>query len=320
MADAKITITDQELSRSAVTYRMELLMLPYITLATAFQHFTPRPGVAGREVMGELGGDIELGPYDAQRKDDSGLDISPRTLETFLGNAVKRFDPNSVAKTVYGSLIAQGEELKNVDIAQQVLYYLTVKLAQSLRAQIWDAKRVDGGSKTSELFNGFDTITAADIAAGNVSEDKGNLIQLADPITQLNACDTLMSIWEKADENLRSIPTKMFVPFDLYNLYNRSYRDSFGAAAYNKEFKKTFLEGTDNLCELVPVSGKKQHKFITLTTQGNAVYGYGNGLADENIAVEKHHEFLLSYIATMYFGVQYQTVSKEFFLVAKQSA
>ena len=37
----------------------------------------------------------------------------------------------------------------------------------------------------------------------------------------------------------------------------------------------------------------------------------------ENITVEKHHEFLLSFIATMFFGTNYESISPERLLVGK---
>ena len=115
-----INITDAELQKSAVTYRKELLMMPVVAAEATLKHMTPRPGVAGREVLGQLAGGIEIGPYDPNRTDDSGLSVKPRTLETFLGSVIKRFDLNSVAKTVYGSLTTQGDGLASLDLAQQV--------------------------------------------------------------------------------------------------------------------------------------------------------------------------------------------------------
>lgn len=312
-----ILITDGDLSKSAVTYRKDLLVMPVVSASDTLKHMTGRPGVAGREVVGELSGDIELGPYDAKRYDDTDMVATPRVLETFLGSVIKRFDPNSVAKTVYGSLITQGEDLKSVDIAQQVLYYLSAKLGQSLNKVLFSAKRNDAGTKTADLFDGFDTITQKEITAGTIAAGKGNFVELGSPIDETNAADVLMMLYEQADDNLRSVPTKMFIPYNIYNAYNRDYLSTFGSAAYNTEYKKTYLEGSSNLCELVPLISKKGSQFIHLSTQGNMLYGYGDGMADEKVAVEKVHELLLSYVATMYFGCQFETISKERLLVAK---
>lgn len=313
----QINITDADLKKSAVNYRKDLLVMPVIAAEATLQHMTPRPGIAGREVLGQLSGGIELGPYDPNRVDDSGVKIEPRTLETFLGSVVKKFDLNSAAKTVYGSLTTQGEALASTDLAQQVLYYLAMQLGQNLNKHIWDAKRNDAGTTTVDLFDGFDTITAKEISAGGIATGKGNFMQLSTAIDESNATDILMSIYESADDNLQGVPTKMFIPFNVYRAYNKDYLASFGNVVYNQQYKKTFLEGTDNLCELVPLVGKKGSQFIHLTTKSNMVYGYGDGMDREKIAIEKHHEFLLSFVATMFFGCQFETISKERLMVAK---
>ena len=312
-----INISDAELQKSAVTYRKDLLVMPVIAAEATLQHMTPRPGVAGREVLGQLSGGIELGPYDPQRYDDEGLDIKPRTLETFLGSVIKRFDLNSVAKSVYGSLTTQGEALTSLDLARQVLNYLSMQLGRNLNLHIWNAKRNDTGTKTKDLFDGFDTITQKEIAAGTIDTTEGNFMQLSQAIDESNATDILMSIYESADDILQGVPTKMFVPVSVYRAYNKDYLASFGNVVYNTQFKKTYLEGTDNLCELVPLVSKKGSPYIHLTTKSNMIYGYGDGLDSEKIAIEKHHEFLLSFVATMFFGCQFEAINKERLMVAK---
>ena len=312
-----INISDAELQKSAVTYRKDLLVMPVIAAEATLQHMTPRPGVAGREVLGQLSGGIELGPYDPQRYDDEGLDIKPRTLETFLGSVIKRFDLNSVAKSVYGSLTTQGEALTSLDLARQVLNYLSMQLGRNLNLHIWSAKRNDTGTKTKDLFDGFDTITQKEIAAGTIDTTEGNFMQLSQAIDESNATDILMSIYESADDILQGLPTKMFVPVSVYRAYNKDYLASFGNVVYNTQFKKTYLEGTDNLCELVPLVSKKGSPYIHLTTKSNMIYGYGDGLDSEKIAIEKHHEFLLSFVATMFFGCQFEAINKERLMVAK---
>ena len=312
-----INISDAELQKSAVTYRKDLLVMPVIAAEATLQHMTPRPGVAGREVLGQLSGGIELGPYDPQRYDDDGLDIKPRTLETYLGSVIKRFDLNSVAKSVYGSLTTQGEALTSLDLARQVLNYLSMQLGRNLNLHIWSAKRNDPGTKTKDLFDGFDTITQKEIAAGTIDTTEGNFMQLSQAIDESNATDILMSIYESADDILQGVPTKMFVPVSVYRAYNKDYLASFGNVVYNTQFKKTYLEGTDNLCELVPLVSKKGSPYIHLTTKSNMIYGYGDGLDSEKIAIEKHHEFLLSFVATMFFGCQFEAINKERLMVAK---
>lgn len=314
---AFINISDADLKKSAQTYRKELLMMPVIAAQETLQHMTPRPGLAGRSTIGQISGNIELGPYDPNRVDHTGVTITPRTLETFLGSVVKRFDVNEAAYTVWGELMAQGQSLASADIARQVLSYLAAQLGKKLNMAIFGGERNAPGTTTAELFDGFDKITANEITATNISAANGNYVQLGSAITSSNAVDTLKSIYAAASDELQGQETKMFITRAIYRAYCDDYQQSVGSVPYNTEYKKTFLEGSDGLCELVPLTSKKNSEYIHLTTKGNMFYGYGAGLADENIAIEKYHEFLLSFVATMYFGVQFESVSPERLFVAE---
>jgi len=316
MANQYLTITPEELAKSAVQYRRELLIMPTKGAAATLDHMRGLPGVNGRVVIGQLAGDIELGPYDATREDTDGVQIVGRTLQTYLGSVIKKFDVNEAAGSVYSELYAQGIELTTADLARQVLMYLSLQLGKKLNMAIWSGVRNDAGTKTAELFDGFDTITSAEITAGTISEDNGNLINV-DALTEENAVDVIKSIYEAAAEELQDVPTKMYMSRNAFNLYNRAYKAETGAIVYNQNYTQTFLEGSNGLCELVPLGSKKDSKFIHLSTKSNMVYGFGAGLADENIAVEKYHPFLLDYVATMYFGVQFETVSPERLMVAQ---
>lgn len=313
-------LTQDDLKKSATTYKKQLLVTPIISCEETLQHMTSRPGVAGREIVSELGGNIELGPYDPTRVDNDGVNANARTLETFLGSVVKRFDVNTAATTVWGELVAQGKQLTTADLALQVLTFLSGLLGKKLNEAIWAAKRNDSGTTTKDLFNGFDTITKQEIDNSNISTSNGNLCEFAQPITKTNAVDSLMDFYDAAAEELQGVKTKLYVPFKVYQAYNRDYATRFGGTPYNKEYSKTFLEGTQNLCELVPLVSKKGSDYLHLTTKSNMLYGYGAGLAKENIAIEKYHEFLLSYVATMFFGTEFESIQKERLFVGKLHA
>lgn len=291
--------------------------MPVIAAEQTLGHMTPRPGVTRSETVGQISGDIDLGPYDPNRVDDSGVNIAGRTLDVYLGSVIKHFDVNAVAGSVYGILQAQGAPLMEADVTRSVLDYLAGQLGKKLNMAVWSAKRNAAGTKTADLFDGFDTITAAEILAGTIAADKGNYKKLAAAIDATNARDALNSIYAAASDELQGEETKMFVPFDVYRAYNENYAMTLGANPYNTEYKKTFLEGTQGLCEIVPLASKKGSKFIHLTTKGNMLYGYGAGLGDENIEVMDKHELLLSFVATMYFGVQFESISPERLLVAE---
>lgn len=316
MADKSI-VTLAELQKSAVTYQKDLIIMPVISAQATLGHMSPRPGTRGRRVVGQLDGDPELGPWDPKRKDEGGFTVTPRVLETFLGNCTHGFVPNDVWDTVHGSLIVQGEALKGVDIARAILFFAAGKLGKKLNMSIWAAQRDDAGTTTMQLFDGFDTITSKEITAGTIAAAKGNYMELGAPIDAQNAVDAFKSIYDSASDELQGEPSKLYVTRQQYRAYCEDYKSTTGATPYNTEYKKTFLEGSNDLCELVPLTSKKASPYIHLSPQANMLYGYGAGLAEEALNVEKYSSWELTLEAAMYFGVQFESISPERLMVAK---
>lgn len=309
------------LQKSATRYEKELLIMPVTSAQATLQHMTGMPGLKGPVVLGQLEGDAELGPYKNTRNADGQFTITPRQLDVFLGNCAYGFDPNDVWGTIYGSLVTKGEGLKNVDINKYIVMYVAGKLGRKLNMAIWNAKRNPTGDTTADLFNGFDTITASEVADGNIAAAKGNYLELQAPITEANAIETFNQIYDQANDELQGQRVKIYCSRDIYTAYNRNYQLLHGALPYNQEFKKTTLEGTDGLWEFCPLASKKGSQFIHVSPQQNLVYGYGAGQnPGETISIEKYSSWRLTLEAAMAFGVQFRTVSPEMLMVAKLSA
>ena len=140
----KIVITPEALSTSAKKYRDQLLQMPIYGLEKVLPYMTIRPGIRMAEVVGELSGGIEFGPYDPERVDTADLAIDGRELQTFFGSVVKKFDPNSVYGSIFGASITKGEALKDVPVAVQILSYLGLQLGKNL-ANIADNSYTSSG-------------------------------------------------------------------------------------------------------------------------------------------------------------------------------
>lgn len=319
MATTGINFTPEDLAKSAVKYRQTLLAMPVIGLQPSLKHMTLRTGIRYKEVTPELTGDIELGPYSETREDKTGVNAVGRELETFFGSVMKPFSPNSVAQSVYGSqMVTSGDGLKKAPITLMVLAYLTKRLSKNLNKNLWSAVRNPSGTGSKDLFNGFDTITETEISASAISTDKNNLFEFGEEVSLANnAVEQLKTFYRSASDELRDVPSKLFIPKSIYDAYCDDYQATVGAAPYNKEYKKTFLEGSDDLCELVPLSSKKGSKFIHLSTKDNMLIGVDQMSDLEKITVEKHHPFLLTFVCTMFMGCQFETLSPERLLVGK---
>ena len=311
----KITITPASLAQSAERYRSDLLMMPAQTIRQVLPYFSVRTGIRYKETVGQLGGEFELGPYSATRKDDGDITVTGRTLETFLGSIIKDFEPNQVVQSIYGAMEVQGEALKGVNITRAVLSYMMMRISHSLMAALFVAKRNDGGTKSAELFNGFDTIADTEKTAGNISEAKGNMCVI-EAITAENAVDQLKAIYRAAHDELRAVPTIMYLPQTVYDYYCDDYKATTGAIPYNTQYKQTFLEGSDNLCRLQPLACKRDAKYIQLSTRGNMLIGTGAGVEGEGIQVDRFSPFVLTFSLASFFGTQYESISPERLMVA----
>jgi len=310
-------ILPEDLAKTAVKYRKTFLMMAVIGLTETKKHMTFRPGIRYKEVVGELTGDIEIGPYSETRTDDSDLNIVKRELETYFGSVVRKFSPNKIYQSIWGSSVTKGEGLKDTEITKQVIAYLMKQLSKSLNKNVWSSVRNDNGDKTADLFNGFDTIATTEIAGGGLSTANKNLFEFGETIDKNNAVDLLKTFYRSADDVLKGEHTKLYIPHSIYDAYVDDYQATVGAAPYNKEFEKTFLEGSNNRCQLVPLSNKAGSPYIQLSTQSNMLIGVDQESDLEKILIEKYHPFVLDFIVTMFFGTQYESISKERLLVGK---
>ena len=305
------------LAKTAQIYRKELLKMPVIALQSSLQYMNVRTGIQYKETVGELSGDLQLGPYSDTRVDQSDVIVNPRTLETFFGSVVKKFKPNSVAQSIYGSSITKGEGLKTVDITLQVLSFLSAQLGKNLNKVLFSAVRNNLGSTSATLFNGFDTILGTEETAGNLAVANGNLLVLNEAITSSNAYDVIKAIYRAASDELREQETLLFIDQKTYDAYVDDYQTTVGAIPYNTGFDKLYVEGSGGLCRLVPLANKKDAPYFELTTRANMLVGVDQESDLENISVEKYAPFVLDFVATMFFGVQFESISKERLLAVK---
>lgn len=314
----KITITPDALAQSGHKFRKELIEMPVHAMQETLQYMTLRRGIRYAETVGQLTGDIDLGPYHETRIDNNNMAIAGRTLYTYLGSVVKKFSPNSVVGSIYDAAITKGEELTEVEIARRVLSFLTGKLGHNLQSHIWDAVRDNSGTTSAELFNGFDTITASEIGAATptITTALGNLYEFTEAITANNAVDQIVAFCEAASELLvdNGQRVNLYCSPSIYRNYLKDYQATVGAIPYNTEYRKAVVEGFENVY-FVPLYNKAHSDYIHLSPASNMLVGVNQEGEEEDIRIEKHEAFVLQYIATMFFGVQFESISPERLLV-----
>ena len=164
---------------AAHKYRPELLMLPIIGIKDTLKFMTARPGIRYKESVAAVNGTAQFGPYKPSRSTDFNLNLNFRTLETFMGSVVAKFEPNSAISTVLGQMAAsKGDGQMKAPTALHVLRLIALSLSEHLNDAIWKGVRNPEGDTSLDLFDGFDTITTKEITAGKIAAGQGNYKKL----------------------------------------------------------------------------------------------------------------------------------------------
>lgn len=311
----KIVITPEDFQTAAVKYQKELLMLPIVALEQSTKYMTVMSGVAGKQVVGEADFNAQLAPYKASREGTANLDMKLRALETYLGNVVETFEPNQVVKTVFAGLSTLGDGLKNVPVTKLALASLARNLGRNLNSSLWKAKYSATGDTSADLFDGFDTITQNELTAGNLAAGKGNYKKLTSDITKENAVDVAKDIIMSLSPELREQDTFMFCDWDFYDKYCEAYKVTGAGLVYNTTYEQVSVEGSGKRCTLVPLANKTGSDFIHVTTKDNLLVGCDQMSDKERIQIDRFAPFLLTFSATMFFGVQFNTIDGRRMLV-----
>lgn len=314
----KLTFTLQEFQEAATKWRSDLLMLPIIGIQETLKYMTARPGIRYKENVGALSGDAQFGPYKPSRSTDFNLNVDYRTLETFMGSVVAKFEPNSAVSTLLGQVGAtKGDGQMKAPTALHVLALIARGLSEHLNEAIWAGKRNAAGDTTMDLFDGFDTITTKEVTSGAIAAEEGNYMKLDEEITSANAVDIAKEILFSLDPRLRSQDLYMFCTQDFADKYNEGYLLSHGGINYNTQYSQTTVEGSNGRLHIVPMYNKIGSKFIHICPKSNMLIGYDQMGDVESVMVKEYEPFILSYIATMFFGCQFESIDKRRFKVVE---
>ena len=309
----KFSFSPEDFQQAAIKYRSELLMLPIIGCQDTLQYMTSRPGIRYKERVGTMTGDAQFAPYNPARSTDYNLNLSYREIETFFGSVVAKFEPNSAISTLLGTGATKGDGQMTTPTAKHVLSLIAKNLSEHLNDAIWNGVRNANGTTTKDLFNGFDTITQSEITAGEISASKGNYMKLSEEITSANAVDVAKEILFSLDPRLRSQDLYIYCSQDFVDKYNEGYLLTHGGIPYNTQYGQQSVEGSNGKLKFVPLYNKANSKFMHVTTKSNMLVGFDQMGDVENVMVKEYEPFILTYIATMFFGVQFESLDKRRF-------
>ena len=290
----RFSFTLEEYQQAAIIWRKPLQMLPIIGLKSSLQYMTGRPGIRFKENVGFLDADAQFAPYKATRRADVNLVLEHRTLETHFGNVVLDFEPNSAITTLLGTGATKGDGQMQTPTAMHVLALIAKGLSRHLNDSLFNAEFDPNGDTTHTLFDGFDTIVAKEIAAEKISVANGNYMKLTEEIT----------VAKRAEE------LNLYCSQDFADKYNEAMLLTHGGINYYNQFGQNTVEGSNGRLHLVPLYNKADSRFFQVTPKSNMLVGYDQMSDMESIMVKEYAPFMLTYIATMFFGVQFESIDR----------
>lgn len=310
----------EDFQKAAITFRKDLLRLPLIGINDTLQYMTPRPGVRYEELVGSSSVNAQLAPYQAGKRTEANLNLVLRALKTYFGSVNADFEPNSAIQTLLGHHAAQamGDAQKSTPTAREVLALIAKDISAHLNDAIWSGVRNAKGTATADLFDGFDTITSAEITAGNIAAAEGNYVKLTEAITASNAVDIIKNkILFQLDPLLRKEDLFLFCDYATADAYNESYLLTHTGLVYNQNYKQVTVEGSNNKLTIVPLANKAGSKFIHVAPKRNMLVGFDQMSDAERVDVKEYGPDVLTFMMRMFFGVQFESIDKRRLFVAE---
>lgn len=313
-----INIPMEEYQEAARIYKQELLLLPLFSAQDSLKFMTGIPGVRYSVAVGTAESNAQFAPYKASRKSAGTTDIIYRDLKTYFGNVVEEFEPNSVIQLLLGRGAAFiGDGQRSAPSAKLVLATVMKSLGHNLEAVLFTAERDATGDTSADLFDGWGTIADAEIADGNISVAKGNLMELEEEITDVNAVDVAKEILFGLDSRLRKQDCFLYCSQKFADQYNEAYQSTHTGLIYNDQYDQAYVEGSNHKLTLAPIPCLDDTDKFFVAPKENMLYGYDNMSDIEKIVVKDYAPFILTLAAAMFFGCQFYSIDKRMLKVIK---
>lgn len=320
---AKITLASQ-LVNSGQSFRESALAEVLYRISDNLKYMRHTSMLRGDDTSYMLRGNGEFTPYDPDGEEKNPGSIKARTLTTRHCELFEGFDPENIYKTLFDKPLSKSKITMPMVKAIAIEDIRTA--ASKLNFAIWSGVYNENGTTNLSNFDGFDTLLAKEITAGNITLALGNYMQLGQ-ITPYNAGDKLKLLWSMANSLLKDNNQTLFMVMpssvrDMYVDWCTNHSNQSLAARYTEKFNGVYLHNTNDKCVLVCPPGSDNIKHIILTSINNMRLG-SDGIGEGENATG---EYLLRLHGTnprkvqvytdCWLGTQFEAITKEYLMCA----
>ena len=318
MADLLQTLewNDEDYSKAAKQWGSQFLMMPIIGAEKSLKYMRGLPGIRYKYALPSIEGHAQFAPYRSDRKSADTTNIIFRELETHLGNLRFDFEPNLYIHTVLGKTASSlGDGQANSLALKHVIAASMADTSEQLNNVLFTAKRNPNGDTTADLFDGWGTILAKELEAGNISVEKGNKFE-AGKVTSSNAVDIFKEIERSCHPILRDTEKFIFCDPIFADMYNDAYLLTHAGISYNTKFNQAFVEGSNGKTTIVPLSNLANTRIMIVTPGWNMLYGYDVSGERTRFEIKRYEPWVLTIAAAMFFGCQFYSIDQRFLKIA----
>ena len=310
----------ESLVHSNHRFRKECMLIVMAAVEEVTKHMRVINNLKGKETEATIVPQAKFRPYHSEKIVGETGELTARTLETFPLEILEEFDPENLYTTIFGTPV--DVEKINLDIVRRILTEEMNNASRGLCDLIFKGVRNATGTGAIDGFDGFDTIIAKEIAAGNISLAAGNFTNLGE-VNATNIGDMWKRMYRKMDEKLRGGDAKKLVlicSFTEYDMYKNWYAQQFGMGNFAGTPEQTYLDGTANKVQIVPLPGMEgtSHCFITVKENMKVGFDVLSNATKFNVRIPDNPNVVQMH-AKIYMGVDFANIDKEFLMVGART-
>ena len=310
----------ESLVHSNHRFRKECMLIVMAAVEEVTKHMRVINNLKGKETEATIVPQAKFRPYHSEKIVGETGELTARTLETFPLEILEEFDPENLYTTIFGTPV--DVEKINLDIVRRILTEEMNNASRGLCDLIFKGVRNATGTGALDGFDGFDTIIAKEIAAGNISLAAGNFTNLGE-VNATNIGDMWKRMYRKMDEKLRGGDAKKLVlicSFTEYDMYKNWYAQQFGMGNFAGTPEQTYLDGTANKVQIVPLPGMEgtSHCFITVKENMKVGFDVPSNATKFNVRIPDNPNVVQMH-AKIYMGVDFANIDKEFLMVGART-
>ena len=310
----------QALVHSNHRFRKEVMLITLASIMECTKHMRVINGLKGKETESTIVPQAKWRPYHSEKVVSGTAGLTARTLETFPLEILEEFDPENLYTTIFGTPF--DADKVDLEIVRRLLQEEMKNASRGLCDLLFRGVRVADGTGALDGFDGFDTIIANEITAGNIAFNKGNFANIGE-LNEYNIVDTFYNMFTMIDESLlgdSSKKLKLICSIKDYQVYKKGYAIKYGTGIFAGMPEQKYLDGTNDKVEIVPLPGMEGSNHIFITTQENMKVGAD--VLSRNTVFEVRrpdNPNLVQMHAKIYLGVDFANVDKQFLFVGART-